>query len=539
MTRLTVVLMVLVAVGVPGVSSLMAQEAAPTTAPAAAPTAERVEKPAAEAAVSAASSDEALEEDFLGDQDQPPRKSDVFSLQDITMLTLKNNTSVKIRRINPYIAETSVTEEEAAFDPAVEASVSGGGTDSPVLGAGDTVSHSRGKSVTSSAAVTKRFTTGTRASVGATATHEEDSTSDSSVSSAIELEVTHPLLKGAGPMVNQVDIFIARNNTKISEWDFNSQVIDTIAQAQTTYWELVFALENLEVQKRSWRLSKRTLMQTEAQVEAGVLARIEITRVRADVASKEEGIISAQRSVEDQVDQLRLLIRRPDSQLSDNTGIVPLERVTYKPVKLALMGEISSALENRPDYVQAKLDTLNKDLELVRTRNNRLPRLDLTATLDVNGLGGNVGDSGEVLADGDHVDWNLGATFTYPLGNRAADAAYARARLTKIQSLLRLKNIEDQIVVDVKAAVRKVEADGQRIRSTILARQLAEERLAAEEEKLNVGQAIILDLLEAQTLVAQTEAAERRAIVDYQNSLIQLEKVKGTLLQSNRIHLTR
>lgn len=496
------------------------------------------ETPAAVAAKEAPV-DQVLEEDFMGSQNQPERASEAFSLKDITLLTLKNNLNVQIKEKNPRIAQTDVVKAEAVFDPTVQASLSGGKTDTPALGVGDSIEHDRAESTTGSAALTKRFLTGTEASVGVSASHSKGDDFDSSVSSQAGVEITHPLLKGGGVTVNEVDIFIARNNTRISQWDFKSQVISTLAQSQTTYWELVFALENLEVQKRSWRLSKKTLMQTEAQVEAGVLARIEITRVRADVASKEEGIISAQRAVEDQVDQLRRFIRQSGSDLEDDTGIVPLERVAYEPVRLELKKEIRAGLLNRPDYMQAKIDTENRDLEIVRAKNGRLPQLDLKASVDVNGLGHGESNSFDSLGEGDFVDWNLGATFSYPLGNRAADAAYARAHWSMVQSGLQVKNVADQVVIDVKAAVRKVNADGQRVRSTRLARQLAEERLAAEEEKLNVGQAIILDLLEAQTLVAQTEAAERRAIVDYQESLIQLEQAKGTLLESNHVFLAR
>ena len=202
------------------------------------------------------------------------------------------------------------------------------------------------------------------------------------------------------------------------------------------------------------------------------------------------------------------------------------------------MGEINAALTKRPDYLQSRIDIENRDLELVKTRNDKLPRLDLTGTIEVNGLGRDLGDSAELMGEGDYVDWRLQATLTYPLGNRAAKSAHSRARLARIQSVLRLKNLEDAIIIEVKQAVRKVNTDLKRIRSTRLARELAQERLGAEEEKLNVGQVIILDVLEAQTLLAEAEAAERRAIVDYNNSLIDLEQAKGTILEGNSIGLT-
>ncbi len=479
------------------------------------------------------------EKDLLGSRALPRRINKVFSLQDITLMTLKNNLDVKIKRINPRIVETRVESAESVFDPTVEASVGGGQTDSPSFDTGGDVTHGRSKSLSGSVELNKRFATGASAGVGLNATDTNPSGSRSLLSSEVELSVSQPLLQGAGVKVNRADIHIARNNTRLSQWQFKDEVIATIARTQRTYWELVYALENLDVRKRSWRLSKKTLFQTQAQVEAGVLARIEITRVRADVASKEDDIIRAQRLVEDWVDQLRRLIREPGSELAEDVGIVPLSQATYTPVDIDLMKEIRTALACRPDYLQARIDIENSDLELVKTRNEKLPKLDLAATLELNGLGRNMSGSIDRLGRGDHVDWNVGATLTYPLGNRAAKSSHTRAQLAKKQSLLRLSDLEDKIIIQVKRAVRKAETDLKRIRSTQLARQLAAERLAAEEEKLKVGQVIILDVLEATTLLAETETAERRVIVDYNNSLIALEQAKGTLLEANNIYVSK
>ena len=184
---------------------------------------------------------------ILEGRDLAERTSKVFSLSDVTLMALRNNLNVKINRINPRIAETRVVTARSAFDPTIEGTLGGGHNDSPSIDAADNITHDRSDSVSGSAELSKRFKTGTTASVALGGADSDSDGSDSTVSSELELSVTQPLLRGAGLPVNTADILIARNNTRISESRFKSEVIDTIAETQKTYWELVFALENLDV----------------------------------------------------------------------------------------------------------------------------------------------------------------------------------------------------------------------------------------------------------------------------------------------------
>jgi outer membrane protein TolC len=344
-------------------------------------------------------------------------------------------------------------------------------------------------------------------------------------------------MRNAGIDVNTSGIRSAKNTFDISKYNFKTNVINTIAGMQNTYWDLVFAIEDLAVKRKSLSLTKDTLNQTRAQVEAGILAPIETTRVRADLASKEEAILTAQKTVRDYEDALRRYINRRDSSLRDDVGVVPLDRVMYPVIKIKLEDEVSQALRYRPDYMASRIGIRNRDIELAVAKNGKLPVVDLSATLSMNGLGDSTSSSFDLLRENEYHDWGGSIEVEIPLGNRSARADYLKARLAKTKALLELKDLEHEVILDVKEAVRQVLTNLKRIRSTRLARELAEERLRAEEEKFNVGEAVILDVLEAQTNLAQAESNERRAIVDYNKSLITLETAKGTLLERNRVLL--
>ncbi|MDO8136834.1 MAG: TolC family protein, partial [Candidatus Brocadiales bacterium] len=118
-----------------------------------------------------------------------------------------------------------------------------------------------------------------------------------------------------------------------------------------------------------------------------------------------------------------------------------------------------------------------------------------------------------------------------PIGLRAERANLARARLEKRQAELNISKTEQDILVQVRAAVRKVHTDTERIKATQKTRQLAQERLDAEEKKFAVGRSTNLEVLRAQESLSTAEGNENKAITDYQISQGQLEAVMGTILE--------
>jgi outer membrane protein TolC len=132
----------------------------------------------------------------------------------------------------------------------------------------------------------------------------------------------------------------------------------------------------------------------------------------------------------------------------------------------------------------------------------------------------------------------LGLTFSLPLANVFSRASVAQARLNLRQSMLDLENQKDQIYVEVKNAVRSVDANYKRILAYTRARELAEQKLAAEEEKLRVGMSTNYMVLSYQRDLATARISELNSIVSYNISIAALEKSMGTNLQSKNIKLT-
>jgi HAE1 family hydrophobic/amphiphilic exporter-1 len=138
---------------------------------------------------------------------------------------------------------------------------------------------------------------------------------------------------------------------------------------------------------------------------------------------------------------------------------------------------------------------------------------------------------------GENISYSVGVILTVPLGNRAAEASYTKARLTAEQAKTSLKQLELQIVQQVREAVRRVDADAKRVDANRAARVLAEEQLRVEQRRLEAGVTTTFNVLSFQRDLAVAQANEIRAIADHFKSLANLEKVRGTVLEANQIEM--
>ena len=137
---------------------------------------------------------------------------------------------------------------------------------------------------------------------------------------------------------------------------------------------------------------------------------------------------------------------------------------------------------------------------------------------------------GRHTVDVDFPVWTVRINVSYPLGQSAADAAYARAQLQTQQVQAQLKQLELQVATEVTTAVVQVQAINRRIEAATAARELAEEQRAAEQSRFDAGLSTNYFVVQAQRDLAAAQDTELRAILDQQKALIELDRVQRTSL---------
>ena len=347
--------------------------------------------------------------------------------------------------------------------------------------------------------------------------------------SEMTFSIRQPLLRGAGPDAVLADVRVARNNITISEWGVRNQVMSVITQVVNVYNELQFAHENLDVARRSQGLARQLLRDNIKRVEIGVKTPLDVTTAQAEVAAREAALITATRVVKDQENFLKQLITA-DMILLIRTR-VNIAPPPSSSVASSVIEGIRAALELRPDYRQATLDIQNRHITVAFMKNAELPRLDLTASLSMIGLDDDFGTSAQRTLARDQSSWSAGALFSIPIGNREGRGNYSAAKLSAAQALVRLQQLEQQIIVLVDNAAGAVATTQQLTVANREARRLARESLSAGEARLVAGTGTTFEVLQLQKQLADAETAELRAIADYNKAVAQYRLQTGTTLQ--------
>ncbi|HLC21012.1 MAG TPA: TolC family protein, partial [Candidatus Methylomirabilis sp.] len=453
-----------------------------------------------------------------------------LSLREAVLVTLKNNLDIAIAGYNPKINAEGIVIAKAVFDPMFSLTADGNRTVTPSASVlqGARVGIVSNQDV--NASLTHSLPIGGSYTLSLTNNRQDTNNSFSLINPAyrtvVTFSVTQNLLKNFGVDVNTAPIKIARNNEAISVTQLRQQANQVITNVHNGYWNLVFSIENLEVQKRSLRLARELEDLNKARVRAGVAAPVEVTQAEAQAAAQVQNVILAEKAIKDAEDQLKLIINIPDGERIWARSIIPADPPPFEVAPVSMEASIQEALEKRPEYVGAKLTLQNSDLNLRVARNQLLPSLQLQGSVGLNGLNeidkGLGSDYGR-LTSGDFTSWSAALVLSYPLGNRSARSAFVQAKLTDDQTRTSLLNLKRQIVSQVREAVRRIEANVQLVESTRAARALAEEQLRVEKKRLEAGVTTTFNVLQFQRDLAAAQAFEVQAVTTYNQNLANLE----------------
>jgi len=488
-------------------------------------------------------------------QEESPRpgSADVgelrLALREAVLLALKNNLDIAIANYNPKITAEGIIIEKAVFDPVFSLTADANRTKTPtasILAAGALPTLTT-ENRDLNASLVQQLPFGASYTLGLTNNRLDSSSQLASINPSykpvLTLSLTQNLLKNFGPDVNTAPIKIARNNQAISVTQVRLQANKVITSVHNAYWNLVFAIENLEVQRRSLRLARDLEELNRARVRAGVAAPVEVTQAEAQAAAQVQNVILAEKAITDAEDQLKLIINIPDGERIWARSIIPFDAPPFEVAPVSMEASIQEALEKRPEYAEVKLTLQNNDINLRVARNQLLPSLQFQGSVGLNGLNeidkglGSAYGGPTGLTSGDFTSWSAALVLSYPLGNRSARSAFIQAKLTDDQTRTSLLNLKRQIVSQVREAVRRIEADVRRVEATRAARALAEEQLRVERKRLEAGVTTTFNVLSFQRDLAAAQASEIQAITTYNQDLANLELVRGTVLEKNRLEL--
>lgn len=458
-----------------------------------------------------------------------------LGLREALVMALERNPAVAVQRLEPAIAQTYVRQEGAAFEPQLEVSASKSETKSQrFLGSNPSPFELTSERLEYDVTLSGDLPTGTALSASASISGSLSSIYTDQYIGDLGVTVTQSLLRGLGPAYRMADLRRARLDADISRLELKAVAEQVTAEVERAYWDLYLADQERGIRARSLDLAQAQLGETIERVAVGRLAELELAAVRAEAAVRREGMIDAQSRYEQA--RLHLLyLLNPGAGDAWNLVPEPADRpfVPADSLEPAAVHE-QLASRYRADLAQARLDLAKGQLEVSRTRNGLLPRLDLFITLGRTTYAQSFGES---VPDPGSPFYNVaaGATFELPLTNREARARHARARYGRDQLELALDNMGRLVQRDVRSAYVEVGRSRQQIEATRVSRDLQEQKLSAEQEKFRVGKSTNLLVLQVQRDFIASQLDEARAAVVHLEALVDLHLMEGTLLERRGI----
>jgi outer membrane protein len=377
-------------------------------------------------------------------------------------------------------------------------------------------------------------------------------------SAYLDLSVSQPLLQGFGLATNNRPIRVAKNNLRAADIVFKQQVIVTVETVVQAYWLLVSANEDVEVKRKALALSQKLYSDNKKQVDVGSLAPIEIVRAEAEIASDEQALVTSQTTVLQQETILKNALSRnglanPAVRAARIVGTDHIQIPEVEKIE-PIQDLVASALDNRPELQQSRIQLENQKILLTGTRNLMLPSLSAFADVRNSGLAGDpntlpipgtntpyatnqnpyfIGGYGNVLGQvfsRNFPNYSLGLQLSIPLRNRNAQANYATAAVTLRQSELSVQKLINQIHVDVQNALIAVEQARAQHSAAIKSRILQQQTLDAEQKKYAVGASTPFLVIQAQRDLATAGGAAVVAEALYVQARLQLDVATGRAL---------
>ncbi len=354
----------------------------------------------------------------------------------------------------------------------------------------------------------------------------------------IGVSATQPLLKNFWIDNSRLAISVAKNRLQFSEQGLRQQIITTMTTVENAYYELIYARENVKVQRDALVLAQTQLDQDKKRVQIGSVAERDGTleQDEAQVAQSRANLIAAESTLGTDQRVLKNQITDEYSKWfeADLQPTLTLEA----PLQLFdLQDSWSKGMTQRPDLLQAQLNVEQQGIQLKFFRNQLFPQLDLVGTIGYNGAGRGFSDTFDQYGTANRPFYSYGAQFSIPLSNAKARNNLNSGQAAEKQLLLKLKQFEQNIMVDIDNAVGVARSDYETVDASRQARIYAEAALNAEQKKYDVGKSTTFTVLQLQNKLTLARSQEIRDLANYNQALADLAKAEGSTLQRHHLDL--
>ena len=512
-----------------------------------------------------------------------------LSIREALSMALENNKDIEVARENVRIAEFDLLGAQGAYDPRFTTQAFYERIESPIASF---------LSGAQNGALTQSDYTGTARLEGQSpflggnyrldfssirlTTNNQFTALNPQYPTALTLSYSQPLVRGLKIDNTRRQIQIARKNLSLTDAQFRQRAIDTITNVQRAYWDLVFSLRNLQVQRDAVNTARQQLEHNKRLVNEGQLAPIDIVAAEAQTTTFEQRVFSALEDVSRAENTLKNLIAQDQRAQLWSESIVPTDPVDLSVPQVSLPEALKTAMENRPELQQSNVLKEINQIDQHFFKDQTKPAVDLVGTYGVNGLAGSISSAGvnpftasslqvrdrvnelsvllgreplpelptqtispdllggygqsvQNLLANRYSTFKIGVQISLPLRNRTAEANLGRALVEGERIGTQREQLEQTIQVEVRNALQAMRSAESRLRAAVATREANEQQFASEQRKLDAGQSTVFLVLERQMTLTEARGLELKAQTDLNKAIADLQRATGNALSVNSI----
>jgi HAE1 family hydrophobic/amphiphilic exporter-1 len=510
-----------------------------------------------------------------------------LTLREALSLALANNKDIEVSRQNVRIAEFDLTGARGTYDPRISSSSYYERIKNPVA---NFLSGGSNGIITSSDYTATARLEGQSPKLGGNyrfdfssirqTTNNQFTGLDPLYPTSLTFTYTQPLLRGLKFDNNRRQIEIAKKNLSLTDAQFRQRAIETITNVQRAYWDLVFSLRNLQIQRDAVRDARTQLEHNKRLVAEGSLAPIDVVAAEAQVASFEQNLFTALEQVGVAENSLKTLIAEDRQAEIWQRSLVPVDPVDLIPPPVSLPDAMKAAVENRPELQQSDVAKEINEIDQKYYREQTKPGIDFVGSYGFVGLAGNqtanainpfstaelrdrvnflsqlagitplpvpppqtirpdliggYGQSFQNLLGNQGNNFRVGVQISLPLRNRTAEAQLGRSLVQGEQIKTQREKLEQVIQVEVRNALQSLQSAQARLRAAMVAREASEKQYESEKRKLDAGQSTVFLVLERQTAFTTARGNELRAQTELNKATAELQRAMGNSLTVNSV----
>src|ERR1044071_1844419 len=515
-----------------------------------------------------------------------------LTLRDAIALALQNNNDIDGSRINVQIAGFNLRSVRGVYDPVFS---SESYYENRVTPTSSTLGGAQNGSVTQTDFTGAARLGGFSPFAGGAyqldfsstrlTTNNQNVTLNPQFPTALTLTYTQPLWRGLRFDNNRRQIEIAKKNLSLTDAQFRQRAIEVIAQVEQAYWDLVFALRNLQVQIDAVKQARTQVESNQRLVEKGVLAPIDIIAASTQVTTFEENVYTAQEAVTRAENTLKTLMLPSRTDALWSRPLTPVTPINLEAPRVPLETAVNAALRSRPELAQLQTNAEINGIDTRFFRDQTKPQIDLIGTYTLVGLAGSLtpaaitgGSSGNTqlrlrvnqlselaglppldnpsggvgntvtpnlvggyskslsnLIGQDYPTYRVGVRVELPLRNRTAEANLGRslAQGNFIQN--QRAQAEQLIEAEVRTATQTLRSAEARLQAAAATRVSTEQQYESEQRQFRAGTTTVFLVLQRQNEVLAARGRELQAQTDLKKAIADFQRATGNTLEANNV----